>query len=159
MPSMLERSNRLLALIAALTLLAAPACGDDGTPPEPEPEVTTIRIEVGTTFSVDVPHPNPCDGTNTAVPLRVNQANRVSFRFLGANGQDEPIIIAERANLELDMANTTGWTFTSIGGTGATFTADITPTATGSFIPRLELRNTEHGHNEVECVIRFTVTS
>jgi hypothetical protein len=154
---MLERSNRVTALCASLMLLAAAGCGDDGTDPEPEPEVTTIRIAVGT-FSVDVPHPNPCDGTNTPIPLTVNQANQVSFRFLGANGQDEPIIVAERANLELDLTNTTGWTVTPTGGSGAAFTANITPTATGSFIPRLELLNTEHDHNEVECVIRVTVT-
>jgi hypothetical protein len=145
----------LAACAAALTVVAASACDDEGTPPEPEPEVVTIRVMVGTS-TVDVPYPS---GTHTAIPLQVNQANQVSFRFLGADGQDEPIIVAERASLELRMTNlATGWTFTATGGSAATFTADITPTTTGAYIPQLALHNTEHGHNEVERIINVTVT-
>src|ERR671914_25466 len=153
MPSMLERTNRLLGVCAALMIAAAAGCDDDPTEVEEEPEVATIRVTVGT-FITDVSHPSPCDGTNTPVPLIVNQANQVSFRFLGLDGQDEPIIVDERANLELQMENlAASWTFAATGGSGATFTANITPTATGSFIPRLELFNTEHDHEEVQCVI------
>jgi hypothetical protein len=155
MVSILERSNRVLALCASLTILAAAACGDDATDPEPEPEVATIRVTVGTS-TVDVPYPS---GSHTAIPLRVNQVNQVSFRFLGANGQDEPIIVAERANLELRMTNlAAGWTVAATGGSGATFTANVTPTTTGNFIPLLQLFNDEHGHNEVERTISVTVT-
>lgn len=153
-----ERSNRTVALCAALMILATAGCGSESTPPEPEPEVATIRVTVGTTTPIDIPYPT---GTQpAAVQLRVNQANAVSFRFLGANGQDEPIIVAERANLQLDMDNMpAGWTFTATGGAGATFTANITPTATGtSFVPRLRLHNSEHGHDEVTKVINVTVT-
>jgi hypothetical protein len=157
MSSMLERSRRPLALFAALGALAVYGCGDGTDPEEPEPEVATIRVSIGT-FSLDVPHPIPCDGSNTPVPLIVNQTNQVSFRLLGADGADEPIIVAERENLELDMTNLAAtWTVTPTGGSAATFTANITSTATGSFIPRLEILNTEHDHNEVECIIRFNV--
>jgi hypothetical protein len=153
--SMTTRSLRpLLLCTAALTALAAAACDDEGTPPEPEPEVATIRVTVGTS-TIDVPVPG---GTHTAIPLVVNQANQVSFRFLGADGQDEPIVVAERADLVLRLENlSTGWTFAATGGTGATFTATITPTTTGSFLPRLELENTEHGHNEVVRILNVTV--
>jgi hypothetical protein len=156
MASMLERSNRVLSLCGALVVLAAAACGDESTPPEPEPDVRTIRVTVGTS-TVDVPYPS---GTQPAViPLRVSQVNQVSFRFLGADGQDEPLIVAERANLELDMDNLeAGWTFAATGGSGATFTANITPSNIGSFVPRLILFNTEHGHNEVQRIIMVNVT-
>ena len=155
MALMSERSNRMGAFCGALMILAAAGCGDDGTEPEPEPEVATIRVTVGAT-TIDVPNPS---GTHTPIPLVVNQVNQVSFRFLGADGQDEPIIVAERANLELRMDNlAAGWTFTATGGSGATFTANIRPTATGSFVPRLLLFNSEHGHNEVERIITVNVT-
>jgi hypothetical protein len=159
MTSAFERSNHARALCVALMLAAAAACGGDSTPPpEPEPEVTTVRVSIGG-FSTDVAHP-ACPGTNTPVPLTLNQANQVSFRFLGANGQDEPIIVAERANLELRRPTNlvAAWTWSPTGGSGATFTVNITPTSTGSFVPKIDLFNTEHGHNEVECVIRFTVS-
>jgi hypothetical protein len=150
-----RRSRRSLMLCAAALTALAVACDDEGTPPEPEPEVATIRVTVGTS-TIDVPVPG---GTHTPIPLVVNQANQVSFRFLGANGQDEPIVVAERADLVLQLENlATGWTFAATGGTGATFTATVTPTTTGSFLPRLELENTEHGHNEVVRILNVTVT-
>jgi hypothetical protein len=154
--SIARSSRRPLILCAALLAsVAATACDDEGTPPEPEPEVATIRVTVGTS-TIDIPYPT---GTHTAIPLRVNQANQVSFRFLGADGQDEPIIVDERANLQLRMSNLqAGWTFAATGGSGATFTANITPTATGTFIPQLELFNAEHGHNEVQRTINVSVT-
>jgi hypothetical protein len=157
--SMTRRSRRPLLLCTALTAFAASACGDDSTPPEPEPEIATIRVTVGTSTPVDInttANPWVYSGTITLV---ANQANAVSFRFLGADGQDEPIIAAERANIELRLENlAAGWGFTATGGSGATFTATITPTGTGSFIPLLRLVNAEHGHDEVNHVINVTVT-
>ena len=151
----LERTGRRFLTLAAMSALALAACGDDGTEPEPEPEIATIRVTVGTT-TIDVPHPS---GTYTPIPLRVNQVNQVSFRFLGADGQDEPIVVAERADLVLDLRNLApGWTFAATGGSGATFTANVTPTTTGSFIPQLILENTEHGHNEIQRTIDVNVT-
>src|SRR5918992_1006528 len=100
MSSIIERTRRGLVLVATLSALTAVACGDDSTPPEPEPEVTTIRVTVGP-FTTDVPYPT---GTHTPIPLVVNQQHAISFQFLGANGQPEPIIVAERANLELRMS-------------------------------------------------------
>lgn len=155
MSSIAERTRRGVVVFGTLSVLAVAGCGDDSTPPEPEPEVATIRVTVGTT-TIDVPYPS---GTYTAIPLRVNQANAVSFQFLGADGQAEPIIVDERANLELTMDNmAAGWTFTATGGSGATFTANITPTATGAFTPRLHLFNGEHGHDEVTKILNVTVT-
>jgi hypothetical protein len=154
-----HRSNRVLAFCAALMALAAAGCGDDSTPPEPEPEIATIRVTVGTSTPVNInttAEPWVYSGT---ISLRVNQVNQVSFQFLGPNGQDEPIIVAERAELELRMSNlATGWTFTATGGSGATFTANITPTQTGSFIPVLQLFHTGHVHNEVDHTLNVTVT-
>lgn len=154
-----HRSNRVLALCTALTVLTAAGCGSDSTPPEPEPEIATIRVTVGTSTPVNITTTTQTWVYSGTISLRVNQVNQVSFQFLGANGQDEPIIAAERAEIELLMSNlAAGWTFTATGGSGATFTANITPTQIGSFVPLLQLRHTGHGHNEVDHTINVTVT-
>ena len=156
MSSLIELTRRGLVVCTAVSALVVTGCGDDSTPPEPEPEVATIRVTVGTT-TIDVPYPTGAQPA--AIPLRVNVANAVSFRFLGADGQDEPIIVEERADLELTMDNlAAGWTFTATGGSAATFTANIRPTATGTFTPRLHLFNSEHGHDEVTKILNVTVT-
>jgi hypothetical protein len=152
-----ERARRGLILLAGGSTLMLAGCGDDSTPPEPEPEVATIRVTVGTAV-VDI---NATTWVQTPGPitLRVNQANQVSFRFLGADGQDEPVIVAERANLTLNLTNlTAGWTFAATGGSGATFNTTITPTTTGSsFLPLLVLHNSEHGHDEISHTISVAV--
>lgn len=160
MPSVSERTRRGLVLLATLSAFGIAGCGDDSTPPEPEPEITAIRVTVGTSPVVTInTTAEPWVYTPGPVSLRVNQANQVSFQFLGSNNQDEPIIAAERAEIELRMTNMpTGWTFVATGGSGATFTANITPTGTGTFIPLLQLFHTEHGHNEVNHTINVTVT-
>jgi hypothetical protein len=101
-----------------------------------------------------------CAPTPTSLPLTANQANQMTARFLGANGQDEPIVAAERANLRLQIPDLpTGWTFTfnPSGGSGATFTAAITPTQTGSRSMTFELFSTEHGHEEFSCTLTVNV--
>jgi hypothetical protein len=154
MASIPTRPNRVLALSLALMAATVAGCDDEITDVEPEPEVTTIRVTVGAS-TIDVPYPT---GTHTPIPLVVNQVNQMSFRFLGANGQDEPIVVAEREHLELRMTNMpTGWSFVPTGGSGATFMANLTPTTTGSFIPQLALHSTEHDHNEVQRTISVTV--
>jgi hypothetical protein len=163
MPSLTERTRRSLVLGVAVSALTITACGNDGTPPEPEPEIATIRVTVVNSAGTSTVDINTTGAqwvyTPGPVPLRANQVNQVSFRFLGADGQDEPVIVAERANLSLDLSNlATGWTFSPTGGSGATFTANITPTQPGTFIPVLELFHSEHGHNEVDHVINVTVT-
>lgn len=159
MKSKPDRSNRALALCAALMVLAIAGCGGDSTPPEPEPEIATIRVTVGTSTPVNITTTTQTWVYSGTISLRVNQANQVSFQFLGPNGQDEPIIAAERAELELRMTNlASGWTFAATGGSGATFTANITPTTIGSFIPVLQLFHAGHGHNEVDHTLNVTVT-
>lgn len=151
--------RRAAALFTTMSALAVAGCGDDGIDPEPEPEIETIQVIVTNTSgnqTVNV----PATGTQpTPIPLRANQDNAVSFRFLGANGNDEPLIAARRGDYELQMENlAAGWTFTPTGGTGATFTSTIRPNAAGTFNPRLILFNDDHGHEEVERLITITVT-
>jgi hypothetical protein len=156
MPSMIELPRRGLLLCGVVSLIAASACGDDGTPPEEEPEIATARVTVGNN-SVEI---NNSTGVQTpaTLPLTVNQANQMSVRFLGADGQDEPIVADERANLELRIPNLpTGWGFARTGGSGATFTATITPTQTGSRPLTLQLFSIEHDHEEFQRTLTVNV--
>jgi hypothetical protein len=156
MPSMLDSARRGLTFAAVLTLAGAVACGDDGTSTEPEPEIAVARITVGTS-TVEI---NNSSGVQTpaSLPLTLNQANQMSVRFLGENGQDEPVVADERDVLELRIPNLpTGWTFTRTGGSGATFTATITPTQAGSRTLVLQLFSTEHGHEEFDRGLTINV--
>jgi hypothetical protein len=149
MEHLFDISRRALTHGAVLgTLILAGACGDDTTEPEPEPEIVTIRVTAGAS-TVDISNST---GVQTPGPLtlRTGQVNAVSFRFLGADGQDEPIVVDERADLELRLTVPTGWTWTATGGSGASFTANITPGATGAAAFQLTLFNTDHGHEEVD---------
>lgn len=152
-------SRRALTHGAVLgTLILVGACGDDTTEPEPEPEIVTIRVTAGAS-TVDIAHSTTGAQTPGPLTLRTGQVNAVSFRFLGADGQDEPIIVDERANLALTLTVPTGWTWTATGGSGATFTANITPGQTGAAAFQLSLFNSEHGHNEVQNrAVSVTVT-
>jgi hypothetical protein len=158
MLSMLEAPRRTLALFAVLSLIVASACGDDGTPPEPEPDIAFARVTVGTN-TVEINNSNGIQ-TPASLPLTVNSNNAMSVRFLGDNQQDEPIVAAERANLELRVPDLpTGWTFTFNpgGGSGATFTATIRPTQTGSRALTLQLFSTDHDHEEFERTLTVNV--
>jgi hypothetical protein len=150
MEHLFDISRRALTHSAVLgTLILAGACGDDTTEPEPEPEIVTIRVTAGAS-TVDIAHSTTGAQTPGPLTLRTGQVNAVSFRFLGANGQDEPIVVDERADLELTLTVPAGWAWTATGGSGATFTANITPGQTGTATFQLTLFNTDHGHEEID---------
>jgi hypothetical protein len=149
-------TRRTLVLSTAVATLGVTACGDESTPPEIEPEIATVQITSGTsTVQFSPPTAAQSPGPLT---LRVSQANPVTVRFLGTNGQDEAVIAAARDDFELRVTAPTGWTFTRTGGTGASFTATLTPTQTGSAAFTLSLFALDHGHNEFQRDVSVTVT-
>lgn len=141
-----------VAALLALASLAVGACADTNEP-EPEPDIQAIVITSGTS-SVTI----PATGAQTpgALQLKANTANAVSIQFRNGAGVDEPLVAAERDELEVRL--TVGTTVvTMTAGTGATFTGNVTPPTTGPAAYTLILFNTEHGHAEVSKTLTVNV--
>ncbi|HYD51836.1 MAG TPA: hypothetical protein VEA99_04380 [Gemmatimonadaceae bacterium] len=155
-----RRASRIA--FAALALSTAVACMDstdpvDGDDDDDEPDVAAIVVSAGGT-SATVPNANATPQTGTVTLVR-NQANQVSFRFVTANGQDDPVIVAQRSEFRLQASSLlpTSLTFTGAGGTGATFTATIIPTVAGQVTIPFELFNIAHNHAELARSVTVTV--
>ena len=141
-----------VAALLALASLAVGACADTNEP-EPEPDIQAIVITSGTS-SVTI----PATGAQTpgALQLKANTANAVSIQVRNGAGVDEPLVAAERDELEVRL--TVGTTVvTMTAGTGATFTGNVTPPTTGPAAYTLILFNTEHGHAEVSKTLTVNV--
>ena len=160
MPAQIESDRRGSRIaFAALALISAIACSDDplDVEEELEPQVASIVITAGTsTATVSATGQGAQTGTLT---LRQNEANLISFRFVDARGQDEAVIVADRDDFELrpGAPMPTSVSLTSTGGSGATFTATITPTVAGQVSIPFVLFNTHHGHAELSRVVVATV--
>ena len=153
-----ELLRRRLGLALLTSAVFAAGCSDDTTDPEPEPEVASIVVTAGTS-SVTI---NNATGAQTGtLNLRVNTANAVTFRFLNASGQDEPVIVAERSQFEVRPGTLpSGVTFTGgSAGTGASFTVTINPTVLGSLVIQFQLFHLGEGHAELTRAVTASVTT
>ena len=139
-PMLTFRTLRVATATLALTLGAA-ACGDDdGGPEEPEPQVQTMRLTVGSTTY---------DFTTSSTPtisLRANTATTVSAQFLLANGQPEPLVTADVFELRIMPTAASDLTFTRTGA----FTGTLTTTraAGQSFSASAALFHREEQHED-----------
>ena len=159
MPQLLDtyrRSSR--AAFAALALVTAVACSDDDDPTEveQEPQIASIVITSGTSSATISNTAGTQTGTLT---LRQNQPNVVTFRFVTAAGADDAVLAANRSDFELQagVPLPTSVSFSASGGTGASYTATITPTTTGTVIIPFRLYSIEHGHAELTRSVSATV--
>jgi hypothetical protein len=153
-----HRRRATRAAFAALALASAVACTDDPVELEDEPDVVTIIVGAGSSQAT-INHAG--SGTQTgSITLTRGQANTVTFRFVGANGQDDDVIADDRGDFELRAGTPmpTSVTFTpTAAGSGATFTATITPTVAGQVSIPFQLYNSHHGHAEIQRVVTATV--
>lgn len=154
----LRRSSRIA--FAALALASAVACSDDPlevVDEEEEPEIADIHVMTeGSEAYVSADGDFVQSGTLT---LRRNQQNLVSFIFRGADRDEEAVIANHRDEFELRPSALlpTSLTFTPAGGSGAVFTATITPTVAGQVSIPFVLFNTHHGHPELSRFVLATV--
>jgi hypothetical protein len=80
-------------IILPLALVAVLAACRDTTDPEPEPDVATLRLTIGTTSpqTVTVATNPGCAVTGGPINLTVNQARAISASFLNAAGEPDPV--------------------------------------------------------------------
>lgn len=141
-----------LALLASAVVTAG--CGtDDTTEPEPEPNVASIVITAGaSTVTIN----NTTGAQIGTFNLRTDGANTVTFRFLDASGQDEPVIVAQRSQFEVRPGSPlpSGVVFTGgSAGTGARFIVTINPTVTGTVVIPFQLWHIGEGHAELQRTV------
>lgn len=154
----LRRSSRIA--FAALALASAVACSDDlfeVADEEEEPEVADIHVATdGSEAHVSADGEFAQRGTLT---LRRNQQNLVAFTFRGADGDEDAVIANRRDEFELRPSALlpTSLTFTPAGGSGAVFTATITPAVAGQVTIPFVLFNAHHGHAEISRFVVATV--
>ena len=139
MPAMLRRRT-LLAMLFVSTFTVS-ACGDDGVEPEPEPEVATLRLVIGTqTVSVNV-----ASGAVTGGPVIIARGNtNVTATFLRADGSAEPLVTGTLFRLDASSSNSAVVTYTSTGP----FTGTLNGLQAGTGTVTFALFHLEEGHNE-----------
>ena len=105
------------ALVVFPLALWVGACDDDPVAQEPEPEVATMRLTVGTqTITVSD------NGTVTGGPIMVTGTVTISAEFLRADGTPDPLVTAAEFQLNADPANTGTVTFTRTSEFAGTLT-------------------------------------
>ena len=115
--------------LAALALIAATAvaCKESTDPGEDEPEVSSMRLTVGSS-TVTVAE----NGAVTGGPLRISTTDQaLSATFLRADGTPESLVTA--AEFRLDVTGGTGITFTRTGPFGGTLRGASAGTVTVNF--------------------------
>lgn len=160
MPSTSDLLRRRLSmmLLASAVALTTTACEDSATEPEEEePQISAIVLTSGAS-SVQI---NAATGAQTGtLTLTRGVANTISVRLLGANGQDEAVIAQHRSEYELRLTAPTTIALAATGGSGATFTATLTPVAslaTGAVTLVMQLYNREHSHAEATFNVAATI--
>jgi hypothetical protein len=135
-----KRYRRLLQIVTALSVvITAAACGDDEV--DPEPQVETMRLVVGTqTITVN------SSGTVTGGPIVVarNTPTTVTATFLRANGTADPLVTTAEFRLKGATDNAAIATFTFTTG----FSGTITGLAAGTTLVRFSLLHIEEDHDD-----------
>lgn len=127
---------RRLSVAAALLLVTA--CRESTDPGDPEPEVATMRLTVGTS-TVNIAE----NGAVTGGPLRISTADQLlTASFLKADGTVESLVIPDV--FELRLTNLTGVTFTRTGA----FSGNIRGAAAGPTTINAALFHLVEGHED-----------
>lgn len=143
------RRTKWMAPVLALALMTG-ACGDDPVNEEPEPDVATMRLVVGTqTITVNA---NSGAVVGGPIVLPVNTNVTVTATFLRADGTADPLVTA--TTFDLDVTPALGnVTFTRTGP----FTGTLRGTVVGSTVVQFGLLHLAEGHNEFEYNVAVTV--
>ena len=143
------RRTKWMAPVLALALMTG-ACGDDPVNEEPEPDVATMRLVVGTqTITVNA---NSGAVVGGPIVLPVNTNVTVTATFLRADGTADPLVTATKFDLDVTPA-LGNVTFTRTGP----FTGTLRGTVVGSTVVQFGLLHLAEGHNEFEYNVAVTV--
>ncbi len=138
----MKRFRRLLQVVTAVSVAATvSACGDDTAEPDPEPEVATMRLTVGTqTITVNT------SGTVTGGPLVVTRGTNVAVAatWLRADGTADPLVTTAEFRLSGTSDNAATATFTHTAG----FSGTIAGVAAGTTQLRFGLLHIAENHND-----------
>jgi hypothetical protein len=136
-----HRTLRIAALLLATGIPLA-ACDDDPVEAEPEPEVATLRLTVGT----QVVTVNVESGTVTGGPITLPVGARtVQAEFLRADGTPDPIVTATAFRLDVTPTSTAVVTFARTSA----FSGTLTGLQSGQSTPvAFALFHLEEQHNE-----------
>jgi hypothetical protein len=136
-------------LLAFCLALGAWGCEDDPVVEDPEPEVATMRLVIGSqTINVDAG-----TGAVTGGPIAIGSGNTaVSVQWIKEDGTPETIVTAADFELLVEPANTAIVTFSRTGA----FTGNLVGGANGSTTITFGLFHLEEGHEEFEWPVPVT---
>jgi hypothetical protein len=131
--------RRLLQIVTALSIATTTAACDDDEEVEPEPDIATMRLVIGTqTITVNE------TGTVTGGPILLarNTPTTVTATFLRADGTADPLVTTAefRLNGTSDHAAVATFTFTS------GFSGTITGLTAGTTVLRFSMFHIAEGH-------------
>lgn len=149
-----RRTAKSLSLALPLALVLG-AC-EDVIQPEPEPDVATMRLTIGTT-NPQIVTVRRSDGQVTGGPIsiRVNTPTTVTVQWLNAAGQPDPVAMSDEFELRVEPLTPTTITYTKIDDHSGTLNATAT-TTTGS--GTFKLFHKAEGHEDFEAPVPITVT-
>jgi hypothetical protein len=144
----MRRTTWMLPVLAFALITSA--CGDDPVNEEPEPDVATMRLVVGTQSITVNANSGAVVGGPIVLPVNTNVG--VTATFLRADGSPDPLVTA--TTFDLDVAPAVGnVTFTRTGP----FTGTLRGTVVGSTVVQFGLLHLAAGHNEFEYNVAVTV--
>lgn len=150
------RANTMNPLrLAALAVLAAGLAGcDNSSGPEQhaEPDVTGVRITVGSSV-VDL----GAGGQTGTLSLRAGLASTATVRVLSGS-TDDPVVVADAADYEIRMTQGGTARFAQAGITYP-YSGTITPSsATGQAVYTVQVYSLDHAHAEFQSTLTLSVT-
>ena len=140
--------GRALRVAATMALVGFAAACSGSTDAEPEPDIASVRITVGTQ-SVSISETGQQTGT-----LTVAQGNTpVVVAWLRADGSVDPVVNSEEFEVRMIAQGSTGITFTPAGP----FAGTLNATSAGQKVVQVQLYHLEEAHDEFGQNLTFTV--
>lgn len=137
----MQISNKLARTFLAVLAATAMAC-EDVTEAEPEPDVSTLRLVIGTTNQQTITVTNTGVVTGGPIALRVNTPLQVTATFLNDAGQPDPVAMSDEFRLDVTAVSPASITYTP----ATDFTGSIAGSSTTTGSARFSLYHKSEGH-------------
>lgn len=140
--------GRTLRVAATMALVGFAAACNGSTDAEPEPQIATVRITVGTQ-TVSISETGQQTGT-----LSIPQGNTaVAVAWLRADGSVDPVVNSEDFEVRIVPQGSTGISFTPAGP----FAGTLNATTAGQKVVQVQLYHIEEQHDEFGQNLTLTV--